>query len=98
MLAAVQAHPVLVAGCLWVLAATVTAMLPFRRQFVPGITLLAAAPVLIGWLWWDYGAIAGVAALAAFVSMFRNPLRYFLRRALGLPVKSPEDIEREHAG
>jgi ABC-type nitrate/sulfonate/bicarbonate transport system permease component len=98
MLQAVLAHPSLVAGCLWVLASAATAMLPFRRQFVPGITLLALAPVLIGWFWLDYGAIAGVAALAAFVSMFRNPLRYFARRALGLPVKTPDQIEREHQG
>jgi hypothetical protein len=95
---AIMAHPSLVAGCLWVLAATVTALLPFRHQFAPGITLLVAAPLLIGWFWWDYGALAGVAALAAFVSMFRNPLRYLVCRALGLPVKTPEQIEREHAG
>jgi hypothetical protein len=93
----VHAAP-LIAAILWVLAATVTALLPFRRQFAPGILLLAAAPVLIGWLWWDHGALAGVAALAAFVSMFRNPLRYLVRRALGLPVKSPQDIAREHRG
>jgi hypothetical protein len=96
MWAGVTANLPLVVGCLWVLAATATALLPFRAQFVPGITLLVAAPLLIGWVWLDYGTVAGVAALAAFVSMFRNPLRYMARRALGLPVKSPEQIEREH--
>ncbi|WP_436399499.1 DUF2484 family protein [Roseobacter sp. S98] len=67
----------------WVLASAAVAMLPMRLQYVPGIALLVAAPVLIvlaglTWGWW-------VAALAlfAFVSMFRNPLRYFLARARG---------------
>ena len=67
----------------WVLASAAVAMLPMRLQYVPGIALLLAAPVLIvlaglTWGWW-------VAALAlfAFVSMFRNPLRYFLARARG---------------
>ena len=32
----------LILGCLWVLAAAVTAMLPMRRQYVPGVTLLIA--------------------------------------------------------
>jgi hypothetical protein len=58
-------------------------MLPMRRQYVPGVTLLVAAPVLIFFIgqqvsWW-----AALAALAAFVSMFRNPLRYFWARAKG---------------
>ncbi len=38
----------LILGCIWVLAATVTAMLPMRRQYAPGITLLIVAPVLAG--------------------------------------------------
>ncbi len=61
----------------WVFAATAVAMLPMRLQTVPGIILLIIAPMLIIWVasvvaWW-----AGVLALAAFVSMFRMPLRYF---------------------
>lgn len=71
--------PVLL-GALWALAATGVALLPMRRQYAPGLALLAAAPLLIGWLWALHGWMAGLAALAAFVSMFRNPLRYFWRR------------------
>ncbi|QJF50785.1 DUF2484 family protein [Roseobacter ponti] len=67
----------------WVLASAAVAMLPMRLQYVPGIALLLMAPVLIvlagvTWNWW----VAGF-ALFAFVSMFRNPLRYFLARARG---------------
>lgn len=70
-------------ACLWVLAATITALLPMRRQYVPGITLLVAAPVLIIWIGYDYGWFVAVIGLVAFVSMFRNPLIYFYRRARG---------------
>lgn len=79
----------LVLGCVWVIVAALTAMLPMRRQMVPGLALIVAAPVLLvwigrthGWLWVGFG-------LFAFVSMFRRPLMYFARRALGLAVQDP---------
>ena len=76
----------------WVFAATGVAMLPMRHQYVPGITLLIAAPLLILWIgvavtWW-----AGVLALAAFVSMFRNPLRYFWAKARGQDPQLPPEL------
>jgi hypothetical protein len=84
----------LILGCIWVLAAAATAMLPMRRQMAPGLVLLAVAPVLLiwigsvhGWLWLAFG-------LFAFVSMFRNPLIYFARRALGRPAPLPKELEK----
>jgi hypothetical protein len=84
--------PALIAGCLWVVASAVTAMLPMRRQMAPGVALLLAAPVLIVWIgavhgWW-LAAIGGLAVL----SMFRNPLRHFVKRALGRPVTLPPEL------
>ncbi len=73
----------LIIACCWVVGATIVAMLPMRRQYVPGVALLVMAPVLIGAIWWDYGIWFALAAVFAFVSMFRNPLRYLWRRALG---------------
>lgn len=73
----------LIIGALWVLAATVIAFLPMRRQFAPGIALLIAAPLLIGWIGHDFGPWAALAATAGFVSMFRNPLRWLARSAMG---------------
>lgn len=67
----------------WVLASAVVAFLPMRRQYVPGLALMLAAPVLIGLIWRGVGWAAGLAALAAFVSMYRNPLRYLWARARG---------------
>ncbi len=67
----------------WVLAATLVAFLPMRRQYLPGSLLLLAAPVLIVALGWHYGWLVGLGALAAFVSMFRNPLLHFWRKWRG---------------
>ena len=71
------------ASCLWVLAASGTAMLPMRRQMVPGLLLLASAPVLMVWMSVQAGWFAGVLALLAFLSMFRRPLGALLRWARG---------------
>lgn len=76
----------------WVLAAALVAMLPMRHQYTPGVALLIAAPVLIVWVsisvaWW-----AGLLALAAFVSMFRNPIRYFWAKARGQKPKLPPEF------
>jgi Protein of unknown function (DUF2484) len=84
----------LILGCVWVLAATATAMLPMRRQMVPGVALLMAAPVLLGWIGYAHGWIWLAIGLFAFLSMFRNPLLYFLRRALGRPAPLPKELEK----
>jgi hypothetical protein len=83
--------PALLAGALWAIAAAVTALLPMRLQYPPGITLLVLAPVLILWIGWVHGWVLGALGLAAFVSMFRNPLRYLWKKARGLPVSRPEE-------
>ena len=68
---------------LWVFASATVAMLPMRLQYVPGVILLLAAPVLIVLIGLQVSWIAALVALAAFVSMFRNPLRYFWARVRG---------------
>lgn len=73
----------LIIGCLWVLAATIVALLPMKHQYKPGLTLLIAAPFLIVWIGYAHGWIFGVLGLLAFVSMFRNPLIYLYKRARG---------------
>ncbi|QMU58187.1 MAG: DUF2484 family protein [Boseongicola sp.] len=73
----------LIAGCVWVFCATVVAAFPMRRQFAPGFVLLLAAPVLLGWMAWEHGVWIMALGIFAFVSMFRHPLRYILRRVCG---------------
>jgi hypothetical protein len=84
----------LILGALWIIAAAVVAMLPMRRQMVPGMALLIAAPVLLVWIGYVHGWLWLAFGLFAFVSMFRNPLLYFLRRALGRPAPLPKELEK----
>ncbi len=78
-------YSVLFAG-LWVVASTAVAMLPLRLQFPPGVVLFVSAPALIVWLGYDFGWFFAVLAFAAFVSMFRNPIRHYWRRWTGQEV------------
>lgn len=70
-------------GCVWVFASAIVALLPMRLQYAPGITLLVLAPVLLGWIGWVHRGWMLAFGVFAFLSMFRNPLLYFWRRARG---------------
>ncbi len=76
----------LVLGALWVVASALVAMLPMRRQYIPGVALLLAAPVLLVWIGLVHGWVWTAFGTFAFASMFRNPLRYLVARALGRPL------------
>jgi hypothetical protein len=80
----------IIIGALWVVASAIVAFLPMKHQYVPGIMLLALAPVLIIWLAFVYGLLVGAVALFAFVSMFRNPLIYIYRRLRGETPEVPK--------
>jgi hypothetical protein len=86
----------LFAACLWALAATVTALLPMRMQYPPGLTLLFLAPPLLVWIGFSNGLWVGLLGTLGFLSMFRRPLIYFGRRALGPAVtESPPTKEAD---
>lgn len=53
-----------------------------------------SAPLLLVWIGWVHGWLWLALGLFAFLSMFRNPLRYFLRRALGRPAPLPKELEK----
>ena len=78
--------PPLILGALWVVAGAITAMLPMRLQRYPGLPLLIAAPVLLVWIGMTHGFLWLAVGLFALLSMFRRPLNYFGRMALGLPL------------
>ena len=80
----------MIVSALWVLAATATALLPMRFQYLPGVSLLVLAPFLILWLEYDYGWVWSVAAFAGFASMFRNPLKYIYARLRGQNPEIPK--------
>jgi hypothetical protein len=87
----------LVAAALWVIAASATAMLPMRRQMIPGIALLATAPALVVWIGLAHGWAWVAVALLAFASLFRRPLGHLIRRARGLPTPTYADLVAEEA-
>jgi hypothetical protein len=75
---------------LWVLASAGVAMLPMRQQYIPGVALLLAAPVLIVAIGVHVGWFMAILACAAFVSMYRNPLRYLLAKIRGQNFEVPQ--------
>ncbi|MFC6638582.1 DUF2484 family protein [Sulfitobacter sp. JBTF-M27] len=75
---------------IWVFASVAVAMLPMRHQYIPGVILLLAAPVLIIMIGQQVGWIAALLGLAAFVSMFRNPLLFILAKLRGQNPELPE--------
>ncbi|MEM8979297.1 MAG: DUF2484 family protein [Pseudomonadota bacterium] len=83
----------LILGCLWVVAATGVSFFPMRRQFAPGMFLLIAAPVLLAFIGYQHGIWITMIGLFAFVSMFRNPLRYLWAKARGLNPELPKELQ-----
>jgi hypothetical protein len=75
---------------LWVFASVGVAMLPMRKQYVPGVALLIAAPVLIVMIGLQVNWIVALLAVAAFVSMFRNPLKYMIAKLKGENPEVPQ--------
>jgi Protein of unknown function (DUF2484) len=73
----------LIVGCIWVVLATLVAMMPMRLQYLPGFLLLLAAPILLAAIAWVHGGWIFALGLIAFASMFRNPLRYLVRVVAG---------------
>ena len=76
----------LVYGGLWVVLGAITALLPMRLQKYPGLPLILAAPLLLIWIGHAHGFLWVAVGLFAFVSMFRRPLNYLIRKLLGLPL------------
>ncbi|MEJ6389091.1 DUF2484 family protein [Gymnodinialimonas sp. 2307UL20-7] len=75
----------LILASVWVLASAITAMLPYRMQFPPGIALLFLSVPLLIFIGISHGFIWVGLFLFAVASMFRNPLIYFAKRLMGRP-------------
>ncbi|SEN93217.1 DUF2484 family protein [Palleronia pelagia] len=71
----------LVLGCLWVVAASLVALLPSRRQRLPAGLLVLLAPGLLALLALAHGIWVTLASVAAVVSIFRRPLSGAARKA-----------------
>lgn len=75
---------------IWVFASVGVAMLPMAKQYIPGVALLLAAPVLIIMIGVQVGFVPALAGLAAFISMFRNPLKYIWAKVQGQNPQVPQ--------
>ena len=73
----------LILACVWAIAATITAFLPMRYQYVPGLTLLVLAVPLLVFIGIQHSVWVVLLALAGLISMFRRPLWFFGRHLLG---------------
>ena len=69
----------LILACVWVLAGTGVSLLPIRRQYAPGIVLLAAAPILTIHLAMQHDPWIILVSVAVLISMFRRPLMVLIR-------------------
>lgn len=85
----------LISAAIWAILATIVAMLPMRRQFIPGVILLFAAPVLLIFISYQHGIWLAGLGLLGFLSMFRNPLIYLTRKALGRPAPLPKELQEK---
>lgn len=83
----------LILGACWIILGAITAMLPMRLQRYPGLPLLIAAPMLLIWIGSVHGWLWVALGTFAFLSMFRRPLNYLIRWAIGLPLPDlPPDL------
>ena len=76
----------------WVFTSAAFAMLPIRYQYVPAVILLIAAPVLILLIGIQVSAWIAIAAIVAFIAMFRNPLRYLWAKIRGQNPQLPPEF------
>ena len=77
-------------GCERGLASSAMAMLPIRPLSGPVVMLLSASPILIWMLIDQVGWLAGVIALFAFLSMFRNHMIYMAQCLMGQRSEIPK--------
>ncbi|MCF6271924.1 MAG: DUF2484 family protein [Rhodobacteraceae bacterium] len=74
---------ILVAG-IWALVANLVAMLPHNRlHFTLGGVLLLCFPVVLWMIGQAFGGWAVFAVVLVGVSLFRLPLVYYIKKALG---------------
>ena len=77
-------------GAIYVLCAAVVALLPILQQYWPAGIMLLAAPLLLAFIGYQHGWFWFVLGMLAFLSMFRNPLRYLWKKSRGVHVELPE--------
>lgn len=83
--------PSLIAGALWVLAATLTAFLPIRKQIIPGTILGLGGLGLLIWIGAENGWIWTALGFLAFASLFRNGFKVIPMLLRGEKIEIPDE-------
>ncbi|WP_424965756.1 DUF2484 family protein [Dinoroseobacter sp. S375] len=65
--------------CVWIVTATVIAMMPGRYHWPGAYGLMALLVPLLGYIWVDLGGWYALAALVAAASVLRWPVRFAIR-------------------
>ncbi len=70
----------LILACLWVVAATITALIPSKRHHWPqAYVLIAIGLPILGFVIYENGPLAGLFVFIAGASILRWPLIYLWR-------------------
>jgi len=67
----------LVVTIIWILVISAVGMLPRAYHWRFGLPMLMLFPFVLGYLAWDTGIYWALALVAAWVSIYRYPLKYF---------------------
>lgn len=72
--------PSLIAACLWMIVASVTALVPSRdHHWRAAYRLIAVGIPILGWVTWQNGPVIGLLVMAGAASILRWPLVYLWR-------------------
>lgn len=83
-------------ACLWVVVASVLAMLPSKHSHWPAaVGLIATGIPILGYVTWQNGPLVGLLVFLAGASILRWPLIYVWRWIRGRSVREPVRPERE---
>jgi len=83
--------PSLIAASLWVVAATLVAFLPIRRQILPATLLGLAGLAILVWIGVEKGWVWTILGLLGFASLFRNGFKALPALLRGEKIEIPEE-------
>ena len=81
-----------IAGLVWLIAANLIAMIPFRdHHWRAAYVLIAVGIPILGWITYASGPVMGLLFLAGGMSVLRWPMIYLWRWAKGLVRREPAE-------
>lgn len=70
----------LILALVWLIAANVIGMVPSKKKHWPqAYAMIALGLPLLGWVFWENGAVIGGLVMLGACSILRWPVRFFVR-------------------